>query len=204
MPDNDKPNSLPARKQRGTWVQTERAAHEAWAMFLGLPGSLNASRVLHLLIARVEEHNAVVMSQKTMAGLLGIDMRTVRRAVAMLKEHRWIETRQIGDRGTVNAYIINDRVAWSGPREGIRYSLFTANVVISDAEQPDNDALDHQEPLRRLPSYIRASNSSLQVMVCPRNRSLHSKEWSLTYRQRSKGTRHDVQILQCGAKQVHT
>lgn len=152
MPDDNQPNSLPAKKQRGTWVQTERAAHEAWAMFLGLPGSLNASRVLHLLIARVEEHNAVVMSQKTMAGLLGIDMRTVRRAVAMLKDHRWIETRQIGDRGTVNAYIINDRVAWSGPREGIRYSLFTANVVISDVEQPDSDALDHQEPLRKLPS----------------------------------------------------
>jgi len=152
MTDNDQPNPLPTKKPRGTWVQTERAAHEAWAMFLGLPGSLNASRVLHLLIARVEEHNAVVMSQKTMAGLLGIDMRTVRRAVAMLREYRWIETRQIGDRGTVNAYIINDRVAWSGPREGIRYSLFTANVVISDVEQPDNEDLSHQEPLRKLPS----------------------------------------------------
>ena len=63
MPNDDQPNSLPVKKQRGTWVQTERAAHEAWAMFLGLPGSLNASRVLHLLIARVEDHNAVVMSQ---------------------------------------------------------------------------------------------------------------------------------------------
>lgn len=152
MTDEGQISPLPVKKPRGTWVQTERAAHEAWAMFLGLPGSLNASRVLHLLIARVEDHNAVVMSQKTMAGLLGIDMRTVRRAVAMLKEHRWIETRQIGDRGTVNAYIINDRVAWSGPREGIRYSLFTANVVVSDAEQPDSDVLEHQEPLRKLPS----------------------------------------------------
>ncbi len=152
MTDEGQISPLPVKKPRGTWVQTERAAHEAWAMFLGLPGSLNASRVLHLLIARVEDHNAVVMSQKTMAGLLGIDMRTVRRAVAMLKEHRWIETRQIGDRGTVNAYIINDRVAWSGPREGIRYSLFTANVVVSDAEQPDSDALERQEPLRKLPS----------------------------------------------------
>lgn len=143
---------LPEKKLRGAWVQTERAAHEAWAMFLGLPGSLNASRVLHLLIARMADHNAVVMSQKTMAGLLGVDARTVRRAVAMLKEHRWIETRQIGDRGTVNAYIINDKVAWSGPRDGIRYSLFTANVVISDVEQPDADQIDRSEPLRKLPS----------------------------------------------------
>lgn len=143
---------LPEKKPHGAWVQTERAAHEAWAMFLGLPGSLNASRVLHLLIARMADHNAVVMSQKTMAGLLGVDARTIRRAVAMLKEHRWIETRQIGDRGTVNAYIINDKVAWSGPRDGIRYSLFTANVVISDVEQPDADQIDTSEPLRKLPS----------------------------------------------------
>lgn len=153
MPIDDKsPATLPEKQPRGSWVQTERAAHEAWAMFLGLPGSLNASRVLHLLIARMADHNAVVMSQTTMAGLLGVDARTVRRAVAMLKEHRWIETRQIGERGTVNAYIINDRVAWSGPREGIRYSLFTANVVISDAEQPDHEQIGQEKPLRKLPS----------------------------------------------------
>lgn len=42
----------------------------------------------------------------------------------MLAEDRWIEVRQIGENGTVNAYIVNDRVAWFGPRDGIRYSLF--------------------------------------------------------------------------------
>lgn len=144
--------TLPEKRPHGSWVQTERAAHEAWAMFLGEPGSLNASRILHLLISRMGDHNAVVMSQKTMAGMLGIDTRTVRRAVAMLKEHRWIETRQIGDRGTVNAYVINDRVAWSGPRDGIRYSLFTARIVISDAEQPDREQIGREEPLHKLPS----------------------------------------------------
>lgn len=155
-------------------------------MFLGLPGSLNASRVLHLLIARVEDHNAVVMSQKTMAGLLSIDMRTVRRAVAMLKEHRWIETRQIGDRGTVNAYIINDRVAWSGPREGIRYSLFTANVVISDAEQPDSNTLDHQEPLRKLPSLYPGEQQLPSGDGLPPESQPSLEEWNLTCRRRSK------------------
>jgi hypothetical protein len=70
----------------------------------------------------------------------------------MLKKHHWLDTRQIGDRGTVNAYIINDRIGWSGKRDGIRYSLFSANVIISNQEQPDKEELDSQESLRKLPS----------------------------------------------------
>ena len=73
----------------------------------------------------------------------------------MLVQDRWIELRQIGENGTVNAHIINDRVAWSGKRDGIRYSLFSAAVIVSDEEQPDRDQLDNQEPLRRLPSLFR-------------------------------------------------
>lgn len=145
-------DQLPPQRLHGTWVQTEREAHEAWAMFLGLPGAVNASRVLHLLLSRIGDHNAVVISQKTLAQLLNVDARTVRRAVAMLKEYRWIQTRQIGDRGTVLAYVINDSVAWTGKRDGIRYSLFSAQVVISDQEQPDADTLDDEPALRKLPN----------------------------------------------------
>lgn len=142
---------LNEKKPKGAWVQTERAAHEAWAQFLALKGSVSASRVMHLLLSRMGENNAVIISQKTIATLLDCDTRTVRRAVAMLRDHHWIEMRQVGDRGTVNAYIINDRVAWSGKRDGIRYSLFSANVIINDQEQPDRDNLDQQQPLKRLP-----------------------------------------------------
>lgn len=143
---------LPTKEPRGQWVQTERAAHEAWAMFLGLPGAVTASRVMHVLLARMGEHNAVVISQKTLSTMLNVDPRTIRRAIAMLKEHQWIDTRQIGDRGTVNAYVVNDRVAWTGKRDGIRYSLFSAQVIISDHEQPDKEQLDSMAPLRSLPS----------------------------------------------------
>ena len=81
--------------------------------------------------------------------------RTVQRAVDVLVQDRWIELRQIGENGTVNAHIINDRVAWSGKRDGIRYSLFSAAVIVSDLEQPDCDQIDNQESLRRLPSLFR-------------------------------------------------
>lgn len=145
--------SLAPRPPRGNWVQTERAAHEAWAaLILKAP---KAAQLMHLLTARVGENNAVVISQKTLAGLMKCSRRTVQRAVEVLSEDRWIEVRQIGENGTVNAHIINDRVVWLGKRDGIRYSLFTASVVVSEEEQPDRDQLGHQEPLRRLPGLFR-------------------------------------------------
>ena len=135
---------------KGTWVQTERAAHEAWANLMR--ESPNAAMLMHLLVARVGDQNAVVASQKVLATLMGRHINTVKNALRVLKDKNWIEVRQIGDRGTVNAYIINDRIAWTGPRDGIRYSLFSARVLLSDEEQPDRENLDNQEPLRRIPS----------------------------------------------------
>lgn len=145
-----KVQALTKKEPRGTWVQTERAAHEAWAGLMR--ESPNAAMLMHLLVARVGDHNAVVASQKVLANLMGRHINTVKNALRVLKDKNWIEIRQIGDRGTVNAYIVNDRIAWSGPRDGIRYSLFSARVLLSDEEQPDRESLDSQEPLRRVPS----------------------------------------------------
>ena len=94
----------------------------------------------------------MVISQKNLIRLMGASRPTVQRAVKKLRDDLWIEVRQIGDRGTTNAYVVNDRVAWLGRRDGIRYSLFSAAVVISDDEQPDAAELDHQKPLRQIPS----------------------------------------------------
>lgn len=135
---------------KGQWVQTERKAHEAWAKLIRK--SPLAAQIMHVLTARVDTHNAVVISQKNLARLVEGSERGVRDALKLLTTDNWLEIRQIGGRGTVNAHIINDRVAWSGKRDGIRYSLFSAAVILSDDEQPDADHLDNQEPLRRLPS----------------------------------------------------
>jgi len=143
----------PSSNRAGNWVQTERAAHEAMSLLIAK--NANAARVMHILVSQLGEHNAVVISQKNLAQLIGVTDRTVRNALKLLREDNWIEVRQIGQNGTVNAYIINDRVAWTGKRDGIRYSLFTASVVASDDEQPDCGELGQQEPLRRLPSLYR-------------------------------------------------
>lgn len=143
--------TLPASSKRsGNWVQTERAAHEAWSSLIAK--NANAARVMHLLVSQLGEHNAVVISQKNLASLVGVTDRTVRNALKLLKTENWIEIRQIGKNGTVNAYIVNDRVAWKGKRDRIRYSLFSATIIASDDEQPDRDQLDQQTPLRKLPS----------------------------------------------------
>jgi hypothetical protein len=136
-------------RPRGSWVQTELAAHEKWAKLA--VSNPRASSVLHVLLAHMGRGNAVVISQKTLAKLAECSRATLQRALEALKEGNWIEVRQIGVSGTTNAYIINDRVAWYGNRDGRRYSLFSATVVVSEEEQPDREELGRQERLQRIP-----------------------------------------------------
>ncbi|MGY4753008.1 hypothetical protein ACVNHC_24395 [Pannonibacter sp. Q-1] len=146
-------SNLPEKENRMQWVQTERAAHEAW-MKLTRESPL-AAAVMHALVMQMGEHNAVVISQKSLAALVDASERGVRNAIALLNRRNWIEVRQIGSTGTVNAYVVNDRVAWTGKRDGIRFSLFTAKVIVSESEQPDRDALGRQEPLQQIPGLYR-------------------------------------------------
>jgi len=138
----------------GSWVQTERKAHEAWAALIDK--APKAAQLMHVLTSRIGDNNAVVISQKTLSELMKCSRRTVQRALEVLETDNWIEIRQIGENGSVNAHIINDRVAWSGARDGIRYSLFSATVVVSDQEQPDRDRIGMKAPLRRLPNMFRS------------------------------------------------
>ncbi len=151
MPEN-RP-ALPRKSSAGQWVQTERAAHEAWAALIAK--APKAAQLMHILTARIGEHNAVIVSQKTLRTLMGCSRPTVQRALDVLAQDRWIEVRQVGESGTVNAYVINDRVAWATGRDGLRYSLFSAAVVLSEEEQPDRAELGRQEPLRKVPSLFR-------------------------------------------------
>lgn len=146
--------TLPDSQRLGAWVQTERAAHEAWAALISR--SPKAAQLMHILTARIGDHNAVVISHKILQRLMGVrSVTTVKSALKTLEKDRWIEVRQIGANGTVNAYVINDRVAWAKGRDGLRYSLFSAAVVLSEEEQPDRAGLGQQEPLRKVPSLFR-------------------------------------------------
>lgn len=147
----DKQIGKPA-KQAGTgrtWVQTERATHEAWAMLI--QQKPRAAMLMHHLVARMGDKNALVVSQKTLARLMGVTDRTVRSAVADLVERKWIQVVRLNGPGTVAAYVVNDRVAW-GQRRGEMWSLSTFSAqVIADAADQEADALSHDD-LRQIPA----------------------------------------------------
>ena len=131
--------TLPGKPHRGHFVQTDRAAHEAWAR-LGTkhPG---ASALLHVLAANVGEQNAVVASHKILARLMGSSVSTVKRALKTLSDGNWIEAHKIGANGTVNAYVLNSRVAWTEKRDHLRYARLKADVLLAEDEQ-EAGALD--------------------------------------------------------------
>jgi hypothetical protein len=137
----------PVKHKPGQWVQTERKAHEAWANLISRRP--RAAMLLHHLVAQMGHQNAVVVSQKTLAKLMGVHDRTVSRAVADLVEERWIQVIRIGS-GKEAAYVINDRVAWGQSRDQLRLSMFSATVV-ADITDQDADTLDHTD-LRRIPT----------------------------------------------------
>ena len=117
-----------------TFVQTERATHEAWAKLI-LQNNRSA-QLMHILCAQLDDTtNAVVISQKTLAKLLGCSERTIRNALQPLIEGRWIQVVQLGLAGTVNAYVVNSTVAWTKGRDDLHLSAFHARVVADAADQ---------------------------------------------------------------------
>lgn len=137
----------PAASRAGHWVQTERKAHEAWAGLIARKP--RAAMLLHLLVAQMGHQNAVVVSQKTLAKMLSISERTVRRAVEDLAEERWVQVVRLG-KGKEAAYVVNDRVAWGQPRDQLRLSVFSA-AVVADFDDQDEALLGHGD-LRRIPT----------------------------------------------------
>lgn len=144
----DKKVGIPAKTKPGHWVQTERAAHEAWARLIGRKP--RAAMLLHHLVAQMGQQNAVVVSQAVLAKMMGCSIETVKRAVRDLTAEKWIQIVRIG-RGKEAAYVVNDRVAWGQPRQEMpRLSVFSA-VVIADASDQDTLTLEQGE-LRRIPT----------------------------------------------------
>lgn len=95
--------------------------------------------LLNCLIARMGHQNAVVVSQKVLAKLVGVGERTIKRAVKDLVERKFIQVVQLNGPGTVNAYVVNDRIAWQDRRGSMKkYSTFSANIVADIDDQPES------------------------------------------------------------------
>ena len=138
---------MPApQAKKSTWVQTERAAHEAWAKLVQT--NARAASLLHVLVAHMDRSGAVVASRGTLARLVGCSEATIKRAVSELKADQWIQIVQLGGKGGVNAYVVNSRVAWADSRDRLPMAAFTARVIASAAEQDELAG----PPLRAIPT----------------------------------------------------
>lgn len=138
-------------KAGGSWVQTERKAHEGWAKLIRT--SPKAAELLHILVANMNKNAAVVVSQKTLAELMDAHINTVKKSITILREGNWIDVVRVGsERGGVNAYLVNKRVAWADKREKMHLAVFDARIITSASEQ-ERDVLEYQEPLNQLPNF---------------------------------------------------
>ncbi len=141
---------LQRRPVRGTWVQTERAAHEAWAGLISRQP--RAAALLHLLVANMDQRGGLVASQATLAQLMGVSTATIKRALTVLTDELWIEVVRLGsERGGVNVYVVNRRVAWADKRDNQRYAAFDARILVSESEQ-SGPIPDDLPPLKQIPS----------------------------------------------------
>ena len=136
----------PVESKRQTWVQTERASHEAWSTLVRTKP--RAAALLHTIVANMNEHSALVASRPVLARMEQCSEATIKRAVADLKAGNWIEVVQVGGKGGVNAYVVNSRVAWANRRDQLPTAMFTATVIAAASEQESIDTA----PLHALPA----------------------------------------------------
>lgn len=145
---NDTDTQLTSPQVKGSWVQTERKAHEKWAGLISRKP--RAAALLHLLVANMNSRGALIASQTTLAQLSGTSVSTVKRSVKVLVDENWIQTVRIGsERGGALAYVVNRRVAWADKRKNGQYALFDARVLVSEQDNPEG--LEGPE-LTRIPS----------------------------------------------------
>ena len=105
---------LGATTSPGPWVQVERKAMEQWAALIA--ESPAAGQLLMTMVARMGRGNALVASQQALTEASNLSLSSVKRAIKLLKDRRFVEIVQIGPTRSSSAYVINSRVAWSGKR----------------------------------------------------------------------------------------
>lgn len=88
---------------------------------------------IFLWIAKyMDDRNALVVSQETIAEQLKVTTRTVRYAIAYLKETKALT---ILKSGSTNIYALNSKIIWQDEAENKKFAHFTAKVYVSSNEQ---------------------------------------------------------------------
>ena len=91
-----------------------------------------AASLFLFLSEKMDQENALIVSQETLAEYFEISKRTIIRQLNILKEKGFIE---ILKSGTANIYLINANIAWTSYANKRDYAQFRANVLVSKTEQ---------------------------------------------------------------------
>lgn len=112
------------------FVQVNKDAYKAedWLM----SKSPIAYRIFKFLINNMDSYNAVICSYKVIHETFGISQDTIRRAIKLLKDKKYIE---VYKSGTSNVYAINKQIVWNSWGTNFKHAKFGANIVLSAEEQ---------------------------------------------------------------------
>lgn len=116
---------------RGTWVQTERIALEAWARLA--TRAPKAAAVMHLLVARMGPNNLVRANQGELAKTVGCSRSTIQDALYRLRDMKWIHIEEV-ESGAQRVYVVNARFAWFGARIPMTACLFAAPMDLMEKD----------------------------------------------------------------------
>ncbi len=152
MSENLTPLSGPSdTRTPARWAQVDRAAIEDWGKLMLV--NPRAASLLAFLVSRMGSCNSVTASQKTLGKLMGVHERTIGRAVRDLAKARWIQVVRVNGPGTVAAYNVNAKVAWTQSRDKLSTAEFYTTVIADRDDQKDEDSVPGE--LRPLPRLLR-------------------------------------------------
>lgn len=106
-----------------------------------------ALKVFTWLIEVADKRNAVVVSYSAMSKGLALAERTIRNAIAYLRDKQLLTVLKSGN---MNVYVLNDRVVWKDTADRKdKYSQFSAEVFITASEQEEpyrTELIGHAKP----------------------------------------------------------
>lgn len=111
-----------------------------------------AHAVLYVLLERMNQRNALVVSVETLCKLTGKSRSTVSRALSELRRRNYIDVLRAGN---IPVMVVNKRVAWTTDtilRE--KLAIFDAQVILSAKEQDELTQFENPKPLTQLPPLL--------------------------------------------------
>ncbi|MGO1653200.1 helix-turn-helix domain-containing protein [Senegalia sp. (in: firmicutes)] len=93
-----------------------------------------AYRIWRFLVNNMDHYNAIIASYSVLMEQFDTSRSTLYRAIKVLENGEYIK---IYKSGTSNVYALNDKMVWNSYGTNLKYSKFSANVLISESEQDE-------------------------------------------------------------------